>query len=284
MCLCSLLLCCAGTAIGQSVSGNASDVAGASVDASPESASASSVDAIADSAVAAATRGGSAYRSESGLGSSHANMALARGKTEINANRLSRLGAHPASSSGDLSRRARASTPNKRGALAASANGVPAPGGAKGPGTGIQGAGTGMESAKTVAGSSGTEDENAFSYSRDFPDSTKGTALLSPPDPGTESPLDWNPELGFSFPDFAQREFLMPSLHVGEHLEHTRQSERDRLRRAGAKSVSQSPASSLQNENNTIDTNILEPGILGQSTLSSNGLGQSPSNPSTDRY
>lgn len=253
------------------------------MDASPESASASSVDAIADSAAVAATRGGSAYRSESGLGSLHANMALARAKSEFNADRLSRLGAQPPSSSGDLSRRARASTPKERGALAASANGVPPRGGTKGPGTGVQGAGTGMEGVKTVVGSS-TDDEKAFSYSTDFPDSTKGTALLSPPDPGTDSPLDWSPELGFSFPDFAQREFLMPSLHVGGHLEQTPQTKRDKLLRAGAKSANQSPASSLQNENKTIDTNILEPGILGQSPLNTNGLGQSPLNSSADRY
>ncbi len=180
MCLCSLLLCCAGTAIGQSVSGNASDAAGATVNASPESASASSVDAIADSAVVAATRGGSAYRSESGLGSLHANMALARAKSGINADRLSRSGAKPTSSSGDLSRRARASTPKERGASAASTNGVPPRGGTKGPGTGVQGAGTGMEGVKTVVGSS-TDDERAFSYSRIFltvPKELRCSALL----------------------------------------------------------------------------------------------------------
>ncbi|HWG50425.1 MAG TPA: hypothetical protein VN669_12070 [Candidatus Acidoferrales bacterium] len=51
-------------------------------------------------------------------------------------------------------------------------------------------------------------------YTRDFPDSTRGTALVSPPDRGTASPLDWSPGLGFSFPDFAEREFLSPSLQM----------------------------------------------------------------------
>lgn len=50
-------------------------------------------------------------------------------------------------------------------------------------------------------------------YSEGFADSTKGTALISPPDPGTASPLDWNLGLNFGFPDFQQMQFLNPNLH-----------------------------------------------------------------------
>jgi len=52
------------------------------------------------------------------------------------------------------------------------------------------------------------------SYSTDFPDSTKGTALLSPPDL-TGSPLDWTPVLDYAHFDFAEQQFLEPSLHRG---------------------------------------------------------------------
>jgi len=54
-------------------------------------------------------------------------------------------------------------------------------------------------------------------YSHDFPDSTKGTALLSPPDSGTSSPLDWSTGLDYEFPDFSRRQFLNPTLHVRGH-------------------------------------------------------------------
>jgi hypothetical protein len=56
--------------------------------------------------------------------------------------------------------------------------------------------------------------ESLAEYSEDFPDSTQGTALVSPPDTGTQSPLDWSPGLDFSFGDFEQSIFLAPSLHV----------------------------------------------------------------------
>jgi len=55
---------------------------------------------------------------------------------------------------------------------------------------------------------------NSVAYSEDFPDSTKGTALISPPDTGTESPLDWNPALDFGLEDLSQQTFLNPTLHI----------------------------------------------------------------------
>jgi hypothetical protein len=51
-------------------------------------------------------------------------------------------------------------------------------------------------------------------YSADFPDSTRGTALLSPPDSGAASPLDWAPSMTHGFGDFSTRQFLSPSFHA----------------------------------------------------------------------
>ena len=51
-------------------------------------------------------------------------------------------------------------------------------------------------------------------YSYGFPDSTRGTALISPPDLGTSSPLDWSPQLNFAFKDFESHNFLVPTLQV----------------------------------------------------------------------
>jgi hypothetical protein len=56
--------------------------------------------------------------------------------------------------------------------------------------------------------------QGSAAYTLDFPDSTRGTALLSPPDTGTISPLDWDPGIDYAFDDFAQRQFLRPTLHV----------------------------------------------------------------------
>lgn len=53
------------------------------------------------------------------------------------------------------------------------------------------------------------------SYSDGFQDSTKGTALISPPDPGTSGPFAFNPELNTTLPGFSDRQFLSPSLQVG---------------------------------------------------------------------
>lgn len=51
-------------------------------------------------------------------------------------------------------------------------------------------------------------------YSKDFPDSTRGTALVNPAEAGTSSPLAWQPSLNFAFSDFTKRQFLNPSLHA----------------------------------------------------------------------
>lgn len=59
-----------------------------------------------------------------------------------------------------------------------------------------------------------------------FPDSTRGTALVSPPDTGTQSPLDWAPKLSFELsglPDhFLKPTFLVGAEHAGGHNRSSR--------------------------------------------------------------
>lgn len=50
-------------------------------------------------------------------------------------------------------------------------------------------------------------------YTADFPDSTKRTALVSPPDLGAFSPLEWSPHMSVGLPDLSTRQFLSLSLH-----------------------------------------------------------------------
>lgn len=56
--------------------------------------------------------------------------------------------------------------------------------------------------------------DSATSYSTDFPDSTRGTGMVSPPDIGAVSPLEWNPKLSVGLQDFASTHTFSPSLHV----------------------------------------------------------------------
>lgn len=51
-------------------------------------------------------------------------------------------------------------------------------------------------------------------YSDGFADSTKGTAVISPPDPGTSGPFAFDPNLDFKLPGFSDEQFLQPNLHV----------------------------------------------------------------------
>jgi hypothetical protein len=57
------------------------------------------------------------------------------------------------------------------------------------------------------------EEEQVSGYSPGFADSTKGSGLISPPDSGTESPLDWTPDFKFGFADLSETQFLNPTLH-----------------------------------------------------------------------
>jgi hypothetical protein len=62
-------------------------------------------------------------------------------------------------------------------------------------------------------------------YTGDFPDSTKNTAVISPPDLANSGVFDFDPYVSGEFPDLANREFLRPSLRVGEKSSTTRQKE-----------------------------------------------------------
>jgi hypothetical protein len=63
--------------------------------------------------------------------------------------------------------------------------------------------------------SSNTGKSGGESYTTDFPDSTKGTAQVSPPDPAGTPLFSFDTTMDTEFPDLAQREFLVPTLHVG---------------------------------------------------------------------
>lgn len=83
------------------------------------------------------------------------------------------------------------------------------------------------------------------SYSEGFADSTRGTALLSPPDAGTSSPLEWSPSgVGSGELSFMPHRFLNPSLHVGTGV----RSRSGGHRNQGRKSTTEQPGfSPLQN-------------------------------------
>lgn len=82
----------------------------------------------------------------------------------------------------------------------------------------------GAEQSKPVNG----QVQAVVSYTTDFPDSTRGTALLSPPDTGTLSPLEWSPDHDFAFPDFSGSTFLNPTLHVSQRSSKKKRRERGR--------------------------------------------------------
>jgi hypothetical protein len=65
----------------------------------------------------------------------------------------------------------------------------------------------------TAQGTSGAM--SGMSYTDDFPDSTKNTAVISPPDPANAPVFAFSPGVGVEFPDLSQYQFLMPSLHIG---------------------------------------------------------------------
>jgi len=174
--------------MGQSVTANVS--AGLNGDTASGASVSASVNSVAGASVVSGIAGGEAEgHSFIPAGSSSRPVtAFGHSKRASKSRRLSVLGAYPASGAGNLS-------PTKPAAA------------------GVRQAGTTNPGESQNNGGQG-DIEASTSYSDDFPDSTKGTALLSPPDPGTESPLEWAPGLDFEFPDMAQRQFLNPTLHV----------------------------------------------------------------------
>lgn len=70
---------------------------------------------------------------------------------------------------------------------------------------------------QAVAGASPRGAVAAGNYSNGFQDSTRGTALVSPPDPGTAGPFGFSPGISMGLLDFSNRQFLSPGLKVGGH-------------------------------------------------------------------
>jgi hypothetical protein len=62
-------------------------------------------------------------------------------------------------------------------------------------------------------------------YTTDFPDSTKNTGMVSPPDLGNVSPFVFSTEIASGFPDLSQREFLRPTYRVGLESSRAQQTE-----------------------------------------------------------
>ena len=118
--------------------------------------------------------------------------------------------------------------------------------------------------------------QDKAAYSEDFPDSTNGTAVLSPPDEGTKSSLEWSTSIDFEFADMAQRQFLVPTLHVGLGSKKLRQRKGEKRHRPGKTKTlpGSAPASLLP----SLPQETFESDILGQSTLPSS-LNQSSINP-----
>lgn len=108
-------------------------------------------------------------------------------------------------------------------------------------------------------------------YTDNFPDSTRGTAVISPPDTGTLSPLEWTPGPNFELPAFGQGDLLKPNLHVaGKRRRRSRSGRRHRTQENGM-STSASPFPSLtgtgsQSLADTLPDDLSQP--AGQSLLS----------------
>jgi hypothetical protein len=68
------------------------------------------------------------------------------------------------------------------------------------------------ESDNSLPGGGGS---SAAAYTPDFPDSTRGTALLSPLDQPDSILSGFDPSVSYEFPDMANEQFLRFSLHVG---------------------------------------------------------------------
>jgi hypothetical protein len=113
--------------------------------------------------------------------------------------------------------------------------------------------------------------EATAAYSEGFADSTKDTAMISPPDRGTSSPLDWTPGLGFGFPDFQQSQFLNPTLHISAPRRGIRASPRN----GAPKRILNAPALSTSiDEQVGLKAPSAQRDILGKTTPSASTGGQ----------
>jgi len=182
--LCCFVLCCAGTVLGQSLNDNASGAGTSSFvsDTISASVNASAFASAQSNATQSSGYGDGRAAATGTLGSFVRGKASERGVQSVQTPH----GFQPGTVSAHESLR-------------------------------LRGSQTSASERYGIAGRPQISFVSPASYSYDFPDSTKGTALLSPPDSGTTSPLDWSPALNYGFLDFAQQHFLNPTLHVSGH-------------------------------------------------------------------
>ncbi len=83
------------------------------------------------------------------------------------------------------------------------------------------------EDSTTSGVTGGQSGGGGSSYTTDFPDSTKGTAMLSPPDLADNPPLTFTPTVNHSFPDLADHEFLKPTLRVSGRYSSRKKNNED---------------------------------------------------------
>jgi hypothetical protein len=107
-------------------------------------------------------------------------------------------------------------------------------------------------------------DQDAAGSSETMPDSTRGTGVVNPADPGTSSPLEWSPGFNFGFADISKATFLNPTLHVEEHSKKGSAGYRSARSRA-ASALNTTPKSPLPSLLNGAPL----PGVLSQSALHS---------------
>jgi hypothetical protein len=241
-----VLLCCASMAMGQSVAAEVS--AGLSAGGPDDSSVSAAVSSITAASIAAGGGGAGAHSFALGNSGLPPAGASAQQKSMLKSRRLSGIAAYLASHAGKVSA-AEAGGTNAHQTTAANPDNIQSVG------------------AQANA-------QFASSYSKDFPDSTKGTAMISPPDPGTTSPLDWSTTLNFAFGDFSQQQFLNPSLHVGGSRARRRRNQGSNMNATNANASNGQTSglfpSGLQPAS---PQTSLEPGMLNQPILQS-PLGQ----------
>lgn len=242
--LCGLIFCCAGAAMAQTSPSSVSAAENPSAEASVSAA----VNASANASVNEAQVSSSISRSGGGSGSRSALSAA--GVSEISALQPGgRVSPSPSMNAfaGLSDVRLRAAHENRslvfHNPPSASRQTVVA-----------------RDSGKPRRRANGVEEPAA--YSADFADSTKGTALISPPDSGTASPLDWTQGLTFEFGDFAQAQFLNPSLHVGA-------SRKGAVKKGGRKAPSQPVRSTSIEDQVGLNAPSVDQDILGEAQSAS---------------
>lgn len=273
-CLIGLLLCGASTAFGQSVSANVSATVSAGADSGAISASINSM-------VATGGNGGGAGGHASFLGLSAA-AGGENGMGEQAGGLEGRNSADTGPSKGGTSSfgvdrfQLSAPTASQKNALRRLSSPTAHQASAFGYGSKSRGAASATMYKKSAAGAGGllkggqtqSSSQTVASYSLGFQDSTRGTALISPPDPGTASPLDWAPDgIEHEFPDLLQAQFLAPTLNGGiAGHKGARGRLKDRMHAGTEKAGSGHTPSALQP---SLSDQILNPAILNPPILQS---------------